>query len=92
MDHTMITRLWYGGDVPLHYLYANEVGRIIGETSLLGHAKRAMHTCTVYPRPGESVNLGIYISCESAKGMIEHYWSQKDNVVDSSNNILGSNT
>lgn len=84
----MLSRQWYGGDVPLHYLYANEVGRIIGETSLLGHAKRAMHTCTVYPKPGESVSLGIYISCEAAKGMIEHYWLSKDNTLDNVDNFI----
>jgi hypothetical protein len=84
----MITRQWHGGDAPLHYLYCNEVGRIIGETALLGHARKGMHSCTVYPTANESVSLGVYISCEAAKGMIEYYWKQKDNTFDSSNNIL----
>lgn len=82
-----MNRQWVGGDAPLHYLYANEVGRIIGETALLGHAKRGMHSCTVYPKASESISLGVYISCETAKGMIEHYWQTKDRTVDS-NNIL----
>ena len=79
----MINREWHGGDAPLHYLYSNEVGRIIGETALLGHARRGMHSCTVYPSASESVSLGVYISSETAKGMIEAYWVNKDNTFDS---------
>ena len=84
----MIVRDWYQGDSPLHYLYCNEVGRIVGETSMLGHQVKTKYSCTVYPSATESISLGMYISSESAKGMIEHYWNQRDNVVDSSNNIL----
>lgn len=79
----MNSRQWHGGDAPLHYLYANEAGRIIGETALLGHARRGMHSCTVYPNPSDSVSLGVYISCECAKLRIEAYWQQQDNTVDS---------
>jgi hypothetical protein len=84
-----MNRQWIGGDSPYHYLYANEVGRIIGETALLGHSKRGMHSCTVYPTPSESISLGVYISSETAKGMIEHYWKTRDNTIDTSNNLLG---
>lgn len=75
-------RQWHSGDAPFHYLYSNDIGRIIGETSLLGHAKRGMHSCTVYPKPAESVNLGIYISAEAAKARIEGYWKHKDDTID----------
>jgi len=44
-----MSRQWHNGETPLHYLYANERGRIIGETALLGHARKGMHSCTVYP-------------------------------------------
>ena len=81
-----MNRQWVGGDAPYHYLYANEVGRIIGETALLGHARKGMHSCTVYPMASESLSLGVYISSEAAKGMIEYYWQQRDSTVD--NNIL----
>lgn len=77
-----MNRQWNQGDAPLHYLYSDEIGRIVGETALLGHAKRCMHSCTVYPRPSDSINLGVYISCEAAKNRIEAYWKDKDNTVD----------
>ena len=80
----MITRLWHGGDAPLHFLYANEVGRIIGETAMLGHQVKTKYSCTVYPNAKESLSLGMYISSETAKGMIEAYWKDKDNTIDNS--------
>jgi hypothetical protein len=83
-----MNRSWYDGDAPLHYLYCNEVGRIVGETAMLGHQVKTKYSCTVYPSASESVSLGMYISSETAKGMIEYYWKQKDNTFDSSNNIL----
>ena len=86
----MITRQWYNGDAPLHYLYCNEVGRVIGETAMLGHSIKTKYSCTVFPNAVESITLGVYISSECAKGMIESYWNDKDRIVDSiHNNILG---
>jgi len=79
----MINREWHSGDAPLHYLYANSVGRVIGETAMLGHQVKTKYSCTVYPNAQESLSLGMYISSECAKGMIEAYWKDKDNIVDS---------
>ena len=76
-----MSRQWHNGETPLHYLYANTQGRIIGETALLGHARKGMHSCTVYPTPTENITLGVYVSFESAKNMIELYWQQKDNTL-----------
>ena len=81
-----MNREWFNGDAPLHHLYCNEVGRIIGETAMLGHQVKSKYSCTVYPSASESLSLGMYISSESARGMIEYYWKQKDNTID--NNIL----
>lgn len=77
-----MSRSWHHGETPLHFLYADQRGRIIGETALLGHARKGMHSCTVYPTPTESVTLGIYVSFESAKSVIESYWFEKDNTLE----------
>jgi hypothetical protein len=77
-----MNRNWHYGDAQLHYLYADQHGRIIGETALLGHARRGMHSCTVYPTPTESITLGVYVTSESAKNAIESYWFKKDNTLD----------
>jgi hypothetical protein len=84
----MISRQWYGGDAPLHYLYCNEVGRIIGETAMLGHQVKTKYSCTVYPSASDSISLGMYISSEYAKGMIEAYWKDKDKIIDNENSRL----
>jgi hypothetical protein len=84
----MITRLWHNGDSPLHYLYCNEVGRIVGETAMLGHQVKTKYSCTVYPSASESISLGMYISSESAKGMIEYYWNSRDNTIDDTSKNL----
>ena len=76
-----MNRNWHLGEAAWHYLYANDRGRIIGETALLGHARKGMHSCTVYPTATESITLGVYVSFESAKSMIESYWQQKDNTI-----------
>ena len=80
-DGRVIVRKWYDGETPLHYLYADKAGRIIGETALLGHARKGMHSCTVYPTPTENITLGVYVSFDAAKRMIEMYWQQKDNII-----------
>ena len=76
-------REWHNGDAPLHHLYCNEVGRIIGETAMLGHQVKTKYSCTVYPNATENISLGVYISSDFAKGMIEAYWKDKDNTIDS---------
>lgn len=76
-----MTRTWHDGETPLHYLYADKEGRIIGETALLGHARKGMHSCTVYPTPTESVTLGVYVSFDAAKRKIEAYWWHQDNII-----------
>lgn len=90
MDKDMRMREWHGGDAPLHYLYSNDIGRIIGETALVGHARRGMHSCTVYPNPQESISLGVFISCEASKNRIEAYWKEYDDTFDCTPLMLGS--
>lgn len=73
---------WQEGDAAYHYIYSDEVGRIIGETGLVGNIRRGVHYCTVYPTPNEHISLGTYISAECAKGMVMSYWKQRDKTVD----------
>jgi hypothetical protein len=82
-------RRWVGGDAPYHCLYANESGRIIGETSMMGMSMKSKFVCTVYPNATDSINLGVYIDSDSAKAIIEAYWNSRDNIID--NNILENN-
>lgn len=77
-----MNRQWNEGDAAFHFIYSNEVGRIIGETGLVGNMRRGVHFCTVYPNPNENISLGTYISAECAKGMVEAYWKDRDKIVD----------
>ena len=83
-----IERTWTPGGQPHLFYYVNQVGRIIGETTITGTGNSSKYSCVVYPNPRDSETLGMYISSETAKGAIEHYWYESDSVYNTSNNIL----
>ena len=85
-----IERTWVFGGLPNLYYYTNQAGRIIGETSITGTGNASKYSCVVYPTTIDTKTLGMYISSETAKRAIEHYWYESDSVYDTSNNILGN--
>jgi len=85
-----IERNWVSGGLPNLYYYVNQAGRIIGETAITGTGNSSKYSCIVYPNTTDSKTLGMYISSETSKRAIEHYWYESDAVYDTSNNILGN--
>jgi hypothetical protein len=83
-----IGRSWVPGGLPNLNYYVNQMGRIIGETTITGTGNSSKYSCIVYPNPKDSETLGMYISSEKAKEAIEYYWYESDSVYDTSNNIL----
>ena len=83
-----IERTWVPGGLPNLYYYVNQTGRIIGETAITGTGNSSKYSCIVYPNAIESKTLGMYISSETSKRSIEHYWYESDSVYNTSNNIL----
>lgn len=73
-----ITRNWVNGGLPTLYYYADQTGRIVGETSITGTGNSCKYSCVVYSETTESKSLGMYISSEDAKRAIEHFWHNQD--------------
>jgi len=84
-----ITREWINGGQPTLYYYVDQMGRIIGETSITGTGTSCKYSCVVYPNTTVSLTLGMYISSEKAKGAIEHYWYEDDRIYDNPQRTLG---
>ena len=83
-----VKRSWMNGGLPhLHY-YVDQTGRIIAETTITGTGQTSKYSCVVYPNTIDTKTLGMYISSETAKRAIEHYWYESDSVYNTSNNIL----
>jgi hypothetical protein len=83
-----IERTWTSGGQPHLFYYVNQAGRIIAETTITGTGMASKYSCIVYPNTTDSKSLGMYISSETAKRAIEHYWYESDSVYNTSNNIL----
>lgn len=84
----IVSRNWSPGDVPLHYLYSDTTGRIVGETCMVGMSVKSKFTATIYPNTMDTISLGMYISSETAKSAIERYWHNQDSVYDNVGTIL----
>jgi len=88
-DYTMrVERNWINGGLPHLFYYVDQTGRIIGETTITGTGQTSKYSCVVYPGITDNKSLGMYISSETAKRAIEHYWYESDSVYNTSNNIL----
>ena len=83
-----LVRTWVSGGLPNLYYYVNHVGRIIGETSIVGTGNTSKFSTAVYPEVNTVHNLGMYISSDAAQKAIELYWRNTDKVYDMQGTIL----
>lgn len=71
-------RQWKDGETVAHFLYYDEMGRIIAEVNRAGHQINTKHTTTIYPNASETLSLGMYINSDSAKKAVERWWMIQD--------------
>ena len=64
---------WKDVEHKCSYHYLRDNGRIIGQVYNLAHTN--VYGARVYSELNEERYLGQYISCESAKKAIEHFWN-----------------
>ena len=64
---------WKDVEHKCSYYYLRDTGRIIGQVYNLAHTN--IYGAKVYSDLNEERYLGQYISCESAKKAIEHFWN-----------------
>ena len=64
---------WKDVEHKCSYHYLRDNGRIIGQVYNLAHTN--IYGAKVYSDLNEERYLGQYISCESAKKAIEHFWN-----------------
>jgi hypothetical protein len=64
---------WKDVEHKCSYYYLRDNGRIIGQVYNLAHTN--IYGAKVYSDLNEERYLGQYISCESAKKAIEHFWN-----------------
>ena len=67
---------WKDADHKVSYYYQGDTGRIVGQVYNLAHTN--VYGAKVYSELNEERYLGQYISCESAKKAIEHFWNVQE--------------
>lgn len=67
---------WKDADHKVSYYYLRDTGRIVGQVYNLAHTN--VYGAKVYSELNEERYLGQYISCESAKKAIEHFWNVQE--------------